>query len=1101
MDNLSNYILLNKVIRELDIAIDRAFDFLESKGIEIEKKPNAKINEEVSKMLYDEFLTATNTETIKEKKLKELEQDLNRKKLEFDEKLRKISSGVNITRPRKVGKIDLSQKSDSVSIKNIIRSNNEIENQLKKFWGISEFKFEAQYAINRNGKGYFWNLRNFQDYSLVLFPNQKRVTIGAPPGSKYEANETYFIKAFVAPIGIRERFNEDYVLFLDNKEDPPKKQVHEAKSFINKLYKEYNSVKGIGLDSLKGAINRIATDINRKPETFIFELLQNADDYPIKDNASVEISFQIIDEYLLFRHNGLPFRPNNVRAICSVDAGDKAIDFEKIGYKGIGFKSIFKHSNYVLIDSGEFTFRFDEAYHLEAGKDTFWQLIPVWTEKNEIPEILRKELENRANVNIVIKPEQGFEQLISYENTFNRIFKDERVLLFLRNVKELNFIGKDSSFTKKKDPKKWLISDLPSVKVPEEIVTKLNNSIGKDDRIPEKYKDIDSTKIIFATALENNKITKTEDTRIFAYLPTDLNFGFPFLVNGDFIPDGGRHYLHADLEWNQFLFKQTGIQLLNWVAKLWKEKNEDDIFKMLPSESDLIVEKHDDEKEILLSCFKEGIKSNKDLIAFIPCTKNQLRHCGEIILDDTGLFKKDCLGSEIFYELFITSKFLPLNSKINKYLKIDYLDIEKFSNENLISCFSDESNHEKIKNKISELEEENYKIFLKKINSLISNNNDWVLSLPIMKFDKEVIGLISLVESKQYILNFSKISGIKDIINKINLCTSDVELDSYSNLFTLVQTKINYINDNKKLFSFIEENGEFNKIDKAEKNELLVFFNDLEDVSLKSCEKLVLFSTKNKSDSLRPLNNLISNSTINIPRWLQHLIIDPEEEIQLDEVFQKLLIKTDDWLEKIYCNEALFKSVTEQLAIEDLEEFYNHLVLLEMELPEDKSLNYNKIPWLYCAKEKEFNLPSEIYAPDNFSKLSVQDYQNVSKVIMEISEEYLPYYDALQIVKLFKLGCKKDFIITIYKKDGVFTSDEMKSFLNWVDEKDFLENFEITKDGVNFILKKGNEARQYYTSNKDLITLIEESELSDKLKLFPKELYNEEITKIGLLDG
>ena len=344
-----------------------------------------------------------------------------------------------------------------------MKRSKEIEKELKDFWDISSFKFEAQYTVNRNGKGYFWNIRNPKDFALLLYPNQKRVTVGAPPGSEYEINESYFIHVFVAPEGVRERFDDDYVLFLDTKRNPPKRQVQEAKSSIYKLNKEYNSVKGIGLDSLKGAINRIATDINRKAETFIFELLQNADDYPISDNANVDISFQIIDEYLLFRHNGLPFKANNVRAICSVDAGDKAIDFEKIGYKGIGFKSIFKHSNYVLIDSGEFTFRFDEAYHLSAGKDTFWQLIPIWTEKSEIPEIINKELENRSNVNIVIKPEQGFEQLISYENTFNRIFKDERVLLFLRNVKELNFTGKDSAFIKKKDPKKWLISDLPSV--------------------------------------------------------------------------------------------------------------------------------------------------------------------------------------------------------------------------------------------------------------------------------------------------------------------------------------------------------------------------------------------------------------------------------------------------------------------------------------------------------------------------------------------------------------------------------------------------------------------------------------------------------------
>lgn len=803
----------------------------------------------------------------------------------------------------------------------------------------------------------------------------------------------------------------------------------------------------------------------------------------------------------MFKHNGRPFKSNNVRAICSVDAGDKAIDFEKIGYKGIGFKSIFKHSNYVLIDSGEYSFRFDEEYHLKKGKDTVWQLIPIWTNKTEIPEVVKSELIDQSNVSIIIKPEEGFEQLIAYENTFNKIFKDERVLLFLRNVNTLNFNGKNTSFIKTNDSGKWLVSDLPSVKVPEEIVSKINNSIGKDDRIPEKYRNIDSTKIIFATVLDKNKIVKTEDTRIFAYLPTDLNFGFPFLLNGDFIPDGGRHYLHADLEWNQFLFEQTGIQLLHWIAKLWLERNENAVFKMLPSESDLIVEKHDDEKEILLTHFKNGIKSNKELIAFIPCTKNILRHTGEIILDDTGLFKEDCLGADIFYELYSTSKFLPLNSKINNYLKIDYLDIEKFSKENLIICLSDAENYEKIKNKIALLDEEKYKTFLKKINSLVLENNDWLFTLPFIKFGKAVFDITSLIESKAYIINFNKIDSIKDILNKINLTTSDVELDSYSNLFSLLQTKINYINDNKKLFSFVEANGDFIKIKKEEKNTILDFFNSLKDVGLISCEKIVLFSTKNKSDTLSPLKNLISNNNQNIPTWLDQFIIDPDEEKELDDVFKKLLIEETDWLEDIYCNEDLFKSVTGQLKVDDLPNFYGHLVSLEKKLPEDKTLPFNNIPWLYCTKENEFKLSSEIYAPDSFSKLSKENFQNVYKVLLEISEEVLPCYEALQIIKSFKLGCKKEPIKAIYTKEGFFTFDETKSFLNWVDEEDFLEHFEITKNEANYVLKKANGTRHYYTTNNDLITLIENSELSDNLMLLPKELFTDETTKIGLLNG
>ena len=48
-------IRLNKVLRELNISIDRVADFLQSKGLEVEKRPTAKISLEVYNILCDEF--------------------------------------------------------------------------------------------------------------------------------------------------------------------------------------------------------------------------------------------------------------------------------------------------------------------------------------------------------------------------------------------------------------------------------------------------------------------------------------------------------------------------------------------------------------------------------------------------------------------------------------------------------------------------------------------------------------------------------------------------------------------------------------------------------------------------------------------------------------------------------------------------------------------------------------------------------------------------------------------------------------------------------------------------------------------------------------
>jgi len=46
---------LSKVARELNIGITTIFDFLEEKGVEIEKSPNSKISGDIYELLLDEF--------------------------------------------------------------------------------------------------------------------------------------------------------------------------------------------------------------------------------------------------------------------------------------------------------------------------------------------------------------------------------------------------------------------------------------------------------------------------------------------------------------------------------------------------------------------------------------------------------------------------------------------------------------------------------------------------------------------------------------------------------------------------------------------------------------------------------------------------------------------------------------------------------------------------------------------------------------------------------------------------------------------------------------------------------------------------------------
>ena len=123
---MAETIRLNKVLRELNISLDRAVEFLDSKGIEIEKRPTTKISEETYNVLADEFETDANkkmrSQKVSEAKQKEKE-DLRIKReqeLEAKQKAQEVVAEVEkpevlkatttLSGPKTVGKIDLEPK-------------------------------------------------------------------------------------------------------------------------------------------------------------------------------------------------------------------------------------------------------------------------------------------------------------------------------------------------------------------------------------------------------------------------------------------------------------------------------------------------------------------------------------------------------------------------------------------------------------------------------------------------------------------------------------------------------------------------------------------------------------------------------------------------------------------------------------------------------------------------------------------------------------------------------------------------------------------------------------------------------------------------------
>ncbi len=119
-------IRLNKVLRELNISLDRAVDFLNGKGHDVEARPTTKISDDVYQVLLDEFQTDKSkkvaSKEVGEEKRKEKEairvrlekeqedRRLSRERRNAESEEKALVGKVELSGPKMVGKIDLNPK-------------------------------------------------------------------------------------------------------------------------------------------------------------------------------------------------------------------------------------------------------------------------------------------------------------------------------------------------------------------------------------------------------------------------------------------------------------------------------------------------------------------------------------------------------------------------------------------------------------------------------------------------------------------------------------------------------------------------------------------------------------------------------------------------------------------------------------------------------------------------------------------------------------------------------------------------------------------------------------------------------------------------------
>lgn len=903
-------------------------------------------------------------------------------------------------------------------------SDNDVLSYLSKYWNVSpnengEFTVIGTYkkANHKDKRGNdfanFEDIRN-TDGDILYYPFRKfgRVKLWTACNDKLEKQEIWRITVKLASKKYREK-NPFSITIANTSFGLPsmslkEKLSHEAQ--IRKIFCDTGYTERDAKNTVH-ALHNIMDDLySNADDRFIYELLQNADDQP-EEGHSVSVILQLLKEHLLFMHDGRCFDANDVDSICSIGDSTKRKDKEKIGYKGIGFKSVFTGSDTVIINSGSYSFAFDKYSPVYGDVDMNnipWQLKPIWQEKYRYPrEIRENEVFWKKRVGISLEIDDNCAN--DYRNSIAKILSHPIFLLFLKNVDKIEFHESElkSKLSKTIDGKivrierngevdsSWLVNDYV-IPIPKEI----REALQDDRNVPEKLKEAKLTQISFAAKVEDRKISKIDNSVLYAYLPTSVNdFGFNFVVNADFLLAANREQLHVKKIWNKFLFSEIGRLVVDWVASLAIN---------VPSYLELLPSKKLKEEEFgslsLSSFFNNSFLNALEKTAIILSDENVLVKRNEIIIDKTGF--SGIVGSDLFCRLIGTKKRLPSNLIDSKVLSEEIFgDIESLKFDDVIEAITNNSQfNDWYLSAIDEQKKALYKWI--EDNDLPTRKeklSNLVRGLSIFQFGTEYKSY-NEIDLEDYIITTEHIMPIKDILEKLGFVCSDNIWDENHPLFNFIE-----IQDEEQLFDAItlrllEQGGA--GLSSNEKFDLFIALREFENIGVKRLSQIEFFN--NSENEMSCLNEMFAFRE-DAPDWTKPYMIAKEECFQ---EIQKLLQKEFD---------IVWKNI-DTITIEDeipINEVYKRYRWTDGKYTKeliDKYKNYGELEKLISIVE-DAGLAIQMHYLENISRLELSSsmaYSNDSYEYRVLKLALLAYTDpSVFSSKIYFDGrCIKDFSVT-----------------------------------------------------------------------------------------
>lgn len=344
----------------------------------------------------------------------------------------------------------------------------------------------------------------------------------------------------------------------------------------------------------------------------LLEMLQNADDEATTDFEKI-CYIKLTTKQLIIANNGEKFSEGGIESLMYSNLSPKLQRLNKVGRKGLGFRSILSWANKVTIKSYDFAVEFSRRNAIEFLQSLIKKNPNIKETLNEkekqeqfpiatlrCPKILEKIPENLAEYDTYIIVDLKENKAEDVQEQINNEINKE-VLLFLNNLEKIIIESPERNETLRKVPNSTPLR-IEVLDSNDEIIDfkEWNIKIKKDIHNGKNYE----LKIAWSEKFDD------DIGRLYSYFKTNVKFRFPALIHGTFDLTSDRNRLIPKSEHNIFLIGEIIQLIIDTALEISKNKVTYDALKLVSfyeNESlDTFFEDNDFAKKL-----KEKIRDNK----------------------------------------------------------------------------------------------------------------------------------------------------------------------------------------------------------------------------------------------------------------------------------------------------------------------------------------------------------------------------------------------------------------------------------------------------------------------------------------------------------